>query len=130
MRTIRKFEFIFPDESIDKILERFSFSVSKDFKKLKIDIEDLKNILLENHSEDNTNLTGSLIYGSDEIGIRKIRLSKGKGKGKREGYRLIALVLNVKGKAYVLHIYDKKKKTILSDGDKDNLKLLLKSFPK
>jgi len=128
MEAIRKFEFILPNEYIDIILTEFSFSVSKDLHKLKLNKSRLKELLGENHAEDNTHLIGDLLWGSKDVGIRKVRLKKGKGKGKREGYRLIALVLNVKNKAFVLHIYDKKKKSKLTDSDEENLKKILKNF--
>lgn len=127
--AIRKFEFIIPNQNIDKILTEFSFSVSKDLHRLKLTENKLRDLLSENHAESNTNLIGDLLWGNKDVGIRKVRLKKGKGKGKREGYRLITLVLSVKGKAYVLHVYDKKKKKKLSNSDDDNLKKILKSFP-
>lgn len=130
MGDIRKFEFILPSENIDKILNEFSFSISKDLHKLKISEKQLMYLLEENHAECDTNLRGDLLFGSSQIGIRKVRLKKGVGKGKREGYRLIALVLNVKNKAFILHIYDKKRKSNLTTIEEKNLKKILKSFPK
>ena len=91
---------------------------------------DIFEILRENNVVKHTDQIGSLLYGSEEIGIRKIRLAKNHGKGKREGYRLIVLVLKYKNNAYMIHIYDKKKKSNLTDDEKKGLKEILKSTPK
>lgn|GEM_PF-2381917 len=128
MIVIGKFRFIIPKGLANEILSEFSFNVTKDLKDCKLDEKKLRNLILEDAIDKNTNLIGNLLYGSENVGIRKIRLSKGNNKGKREGYRIIAYVLRVKNTAYILHIYDKKKKTRLSKREKDNLKLILKRF--
>lgn len=128
MIAIGKFKFILPNGKTNDILTEFSFNISKDLKDCKLDEKKLRNLILEDAIDKNTNLIGSLLYGSEDIGIRKIRLSKGNNKGKREGYRIIAYVLSIQNTAFILHIYDKKKKSKLTKNDKDNLKLILKQF--
>ena len=128
MIVIGKFKFILPNGKAKDILTEFSFNISKDLKDCKLDEKKLRNLILEDAIDKNTNLIGSLLYGSEDIGIRKIRLSKGNNKGKREGYRIIAYVLSIQSTAFILHIYDKKKKSKLTKNDKDNLKLILKQF--
>lgn len=130
MIDIGKFKFIIPHGKTKEALSELSFNITKDFKDCKLDEKKLRNLILEDGIDKNTNINGDLLYGTDDIGIRKIRLSKGNNKGKREGFRLIALVVSIKDKAYVIHIYDKKKKSELTDEEHNNLKKILKSFNK
>jgi len=126
--AIGKFKFILPNGKAKEILSEFSFNITKDLKDCKLDEKKLRDLMLEDAIDKDTNLIGSLLYGSEDIGVRKIRLSKGNNKGKREGYRIIAYVLSINRTAFILHIYDKKKKVKLTKKDKDNLKLILKKF--
>jgi hypothetical protein len=127
--TIGKFKFILPNEKIESVLSsEFSFSITKDFKECNLNKKKFRDLILEDAIDNDTNLIGDLIFGTDETGVRKIRLSKASGKGKREGYRVIVLVVMVNRKAYVIHVYDKKKKADLTPDDRENLKRVLKSF--
>ena len=128
MGVIGKFKFILPNSKAEAILSEFSFNITRDLKDCKLDVKKLRDLILEDAIDKDTNLIGDLLYGSEDIGIRKIRLSKGNNKGKRTGYRLIAYVLRLHNTAFILHIYDKKKKANLTKNDKDNLKLILKQI--
>ena len=128
MTTIGKFKFILPNHEIELILNEFSFSITKDFKNCKLNTTKFRDLVIEDALDENTNLIGDLIFGNEDIGIRKIRLSKGENKGKREGYRVIVLVVLIDCKAFVLHVYDKKKKLDLTKKERNNLKKILKSF--
>lgn len=108
----------------------YSFNITKDLKDCKLDLKKLRNLILEDALDKDTNLIGDLLYGSEDKGIRKIRLSKGNNQGKRGGYRLVAYVFNLDKKAFVLHIYDKTKKKNLTKSEKENLKKILKDFSK
>lgn len=130
MIDIDKFKFIIPQGKTEEVLSELSFNITKDLKECKLNEKMLRNLILEDGIDQNTNVIGDLLYGTDDIGIRKIRLSKGNNKGKREGFRLIALVVSIKDKAFVIHIYDKKKKSKLTDEEHNNLKKVLKSFNK
>lgn len=128
MITIAKFKLIFPSKKQEEVLSKFSFSLTNDLKATDLNLKKLRNLIIEDAVDNDTNLIGSLLYGTMEVGIRKIRLSKGNNKGKREGYRLIALVISIKHMAFVIHIYDKKKKADLTAQEKNHLKTILKSF--
>jgi len=106
----------------------YSFNITKDLKDCKLDPKKLVKLILEDALDKNTNLIGDLLYGSEDKGIRKIRLSKGNNQGKRGGYRLVAYVFNLDKKAYILHIYDKTTKKNLTKKENENLKKILKDF--
>ncbi|MDY0278743.1 MAG: hypothetical protein RBQ97_11740 [Acholeplasma sp.] len=128
--VIDKFKFIIPRGEAEKILSELSFNITKDFRECKLDEIKLRNLILEDGIDKHSNMIGDLLYGTDEVGIRKIRLSKGNNKGKRGGFRLILLVVSIKHTAFVIHIYDKKKKSELTLQEHNNLKKVLKSFNK
>lgn len=128
MIDIGKFKFIIPHGKIEEVLSELSFNITKDLKECKLDEKKFRNLIIEDGIDKNTNVIGDLLYGTYDIGIRKIRLSKGNNKGKREGYRLIVLVVSIKDTAFVIHIYDKKKKSDLTDNENKNLKKVLKCF--
>jgi len=119
-----KFEFIIPSGDFDDYLSKLSFSVRNDLRKMKLEIKDMMLILSENNTDTAPFLLGDLIHGNESSGIRKIRLKKPKTQGKRGGYRLIAYVVKLENKIYLLHLYDKKKKKDLTTTQKKNLKTL------
>lgn len=126
--AIGKFQIIIPSGEFVNELKEFSFDISKDFKDCDLTIEKLRDLILEQDIDKHTSQRGDLLYGTQAKGIRKIRLAKRDNKGKRAGYRLVAFVVASNNKMFVLHIYDKKKKTDLTKKEKEHLKELLKSF--
>lgn len=131
MNAIGNFKFIIPDKGKSKeFLNKHSFDITRDLKKCKLNEKELRDLIIEDAVDDSTNLKGNLLFGSHEIGIRKIRLSKGNNKGKRSGYRLIALVAMVNSSAILIHLYDKKNKHDVSKNEKEELKKVLKAFTK
>lgn len=79
---------------------------------------EVKSILLEDPKR------GDIIQGTG--GVRKVRIAdKGRGKGKRGGYRVLYLDLPQKERTYLLLIYDKDNLDNISPSQKNKLKRIV-----
>lgn len=97
--------------------------MKKDLKKLKLNENDLINLIQQQSIEVETGIKGKTIIGNENISIRKLYVNYNNS-GVKRGLRFIVYVAVEDGQIILIHIYNKSSKKDMSHNEYKNLKML------